>query len=422
MILLLRHLTLLLWLSTILGLAPAFWILPLVNGFFPGHDLQVALAFMLIVFGLTEFAMNHVGKKRILAALRSAESWDRSGITRRSEQRYLKALERYDMGLISPFRTKWVAHGLLASLAKFSLTSSTLHPGFEKAVNTFLRLYPGEAEIALLWLKQLCRQKDLTRQTHETVTQIAEVNLDHPEITALCARLFLAAGRTDYTARKVYKAAQTSHTPDPETLSDIKALQISEPMSRPEFTVMEEAPQPSPPSPGANINITGRVNPLARGLRKLTAGLPTVFQKAVAPLKAGYAFFQGQERPARVLKWGMALAGVAIIAGFGISTLFHIVHISPKKTKVEVSKVEVESPMRFTIQVAAYLKKVHADEYVAKLKQKKLDAYIYKADGGGRTWFIVRISRFSDRESAAQYGEQLKQQHLIDDFFVDNNE
>ena len=419
MILVLRHLALLLWLSTILGLVPAFWILPLVNDFFPGHDLSVALATLLVVFGLTEFAMNHVGEKLVLAALRSAESWDRSGITRRSEQRYLKALERYDMGLISPFRTKWVARALLASLAKFSLTSSTPHPGFEKAVKAFLRISPGEAEIALLWLKQLCRQKDLARQTHETVTQIAEVHLDHPEITALCARLFLAAGRTDYTARKVYKAVQASHTPDPETLSGIKALQVSDTLSHPGFVAMETSPAPSP---GPSVNLAGVVKAMARKLKKRAAGLSTVFQKTAAPLKTGYAFFRGQERPARVLKWSMALAGVAVIAGFGISTLFHIVHISPKKTKVEVNRVEVEIPMRFTIQVAAYLKKIHADEYVAKLKQKGLDAYIYKADGGGRTWFIVRVSRFSDRESAAQYGEKLKQQHLIDDFFVDNNE
>lgn len=421
MILLLRHLTLLLWLSTILGLAPIIWILPLVNGFFPGHDLPVALAFMLIVFGLTEFTMNHVGEKLVLAALRSAESWDRSGITRRSEQRYLKALERYDMGLISPFRTKWVAHALLASLAKFSLTSSTSHPGFEKAVKAFFQISPGEAEIAVLWLKQLCRQKNLTRQTHETITQIAEAHLDHPEITTLCAQLFLAAGRTDYTAGKVYRAVQASHTLAPETLSAIKALQTSDTLSHPGFTAMEASQLPATP-PGPSINLTGVVRAMARGSKNIAAGLPVVFQKAVAPLKTGYAFFRGQGRPARVLKWGMALAGVAVITGFGISTLFHIVHTPPQKTKVEVSRVEVEIPMRFTIQVAAYLKKIHADEYVAKLKKKGFDAYIYRADGGGRTWFIVRISRFSDRESAAQYGEQLKQQHLIDDFFVDNNE
>ncbi len=419
MILILRHLTLLLWLSTILGLALAFWILPLVNGFFPGHDLPVALAAVAVVLGLTEFAMNLVGKKLVLDALRSAESWDRSGITRRSEQRYSKALERYDMGLISPFKTKGVARALLASLAKFSLTSSFSHPGFKKAVKAFLRLSPGEAEIARLWLKQLCRQKSLTRHTHETVTQVAEFHLDDPEITALCARLFLAAGRTDYTARKVYKAVQTSHTPDPETLSGIKALLVSGTLSHPEFTTMEAPP---PPAPEPNVNLAGKIKAMAEGAKRLAAVLPTIFQKAAAPLKTGRAFLQGQERLARMLKWGMVLTGAAVIAGFGISTLFHIVHTPTQKTKVVVNRVEVEIPMRFTIQAAAYLKRIHADEYVAKLKQKGLDAYIYKADGGGRTWFIVRISRFSDRESAAQYGEKLKQQHLIDDFFVDNNE
>ncbi len=421
MILLLRHLTLLLWLSTILGLAPAFWILPLVNDFFPGHDLSVATAAMVIAFGLTEFAMNLAGEKLVLAALRSAESWDRSGIARRSEQRYLKAMERYSLGLISPLRTKTTARALLASLAKFSLTASPPRTGFEKAVNAFLRMAPGDEEIARLWLKQQCRKNNLTRQTQETMTRIAEAHPDHPEIMTLCARLFLVSGRTDYTARKVYRAIQAGHPPDLETLAGIKALLKSEILPHPGLAAVETALPPGPFSK-SNVNLAGMAEAIARRSKGLAAGLTVIFQKSAAALKAGGAFFRGQERLARVLKWGMALAGVAVIAGFGISTLFHIVQISPKKTKVEVNRVEVEIPMRFTIQVAAYLKRNHADEYVAKLKQKGLDAYIYKADGGGRTWFIVRISRFSDRESAAQYGEKLKQQHLIDDFFVDNNE
>ena len=95
MILLVRHLTLLLWLSFIPGLALIFWILPWINSFFPDHDLTIAAAIIGMVLALIEWAMTLVGERRVLAALRSAESWDRAGITPRSENQYLKALECY---------------------------------------------------------------------------------------------------------------------------------------------------------------------------------------------------------------------------------------------------------------------------------------------------------------------------------------
>jgi nicotinamide riboside kinase len=41
-------------------------------------------------------------------------------------------------------------------------------------------------------------------------------------------------------------------------------------------------------------------------------------------------------------------------------------------------------------------------------------------DGGGKTWFVVRVSEFADKKSADTYGRHLKQQKIIDDFFVTN--
>ena len=43
-----------------------------------------------------------------------------------------------------------------------------------------------------------------------------------------------------------------------------------------------------------------------------------------------------------------------------------------------------------------------------------------KVNGGGKTWFVVRVSEFADKKSAADYGRKLKRQKIIDDFFVNN--
>jgi hypothetical protein len=304
------------------------------------------------------------------------------------------------------------------------------------------------------------------------MTRVAEAHLDNPEITTLCARLFLASGRTDYAARKTYRALQSSSSPDHDTLAGIKELMVpdtprddmaDDPIydlindlavvraKNPAGTLADNlsdnlVPQPDvafddtladtrprtlgseffPRSfPGQGMKPVEGFKTITNRVKKIATVLPETFQEIIARLKGYHAFFQERESLARFLKWTTALAGAVILTGFGINTLVHLVHTPPKETAVEankVEKVEKEMPGRFTIQVAAYLKKAHADEFLAKLKQKGLDAYTYRADGGGRTWFIVRISHFPDRESAAQYGTNLKEQGLIDDFFVDNNE
>ncbi|MCP4672119.1 MAG: SPOR domain-containing protein, partial [Desulfobacula sp.] len=74
----------------------------------------------------------------------------------------------------------------------------------------------------------------------------------------------------------------------------------------------------------------------------------------------------------------------------------------------------------FTIQVAAYLKQVHADRYAGVLKKKGFTPFIKKVRGGGKTWYVVRVSEFSDKASAAAFGKKLKDKKIIDDFFVSN--
>ncbi len=96
-------------------------------------------------------------------------------------------------------------------------------------------------------------------------------------------------------------------------------------------------------------------------------------------------------------------------------------HIFKSRTiEKEKIKIPVKVFKPFTIQVAAYLKPKHAQRYVDILKKKEIDARIKKVYGGGKTWFVVRVSEFIDKKSAAAYGQKLKKEKIIDDFFVNN--
>jgi len=472
----LRHIALRLWISLILGTFLAFGGMPLVNEFFPGHDPLVALGILAILYFVSGYAMTRSGEWLVLASVKQALTWERAGLVRRSEEKFLKALRLYDTPLISPFREKRVALILAGALAKFSLTFPRINPLFEGAVTAFLRMAPDEEETALLWLKRTSKGGQPGKEEHEILTLITEANLHHPEIGELAADILYASARTDFKARKVHGAVRKSSGPGQESFSNMGRDNFSgmgketlagmdrenfsgvgqetfSDMDRENFSGMGEFLGSEPLSPtgelqgfdiransdfstrkrqskGSNV-LRSSVVPGARRknpgvvvliVRNILGGFSIIFQELGALLKAVYSFFVRRKALAKTVKWMTALAVFALFSGFMVNTMFHLFHTVPPTVEVEVDKPAVDIPKPFTIQVAAYLKKSHADIYVEKLKKKGLDVYIYNADGGGRTWYIIRIAHFENRESATEYGNELKRQHLIDDFFVDNNE
>jgi len=75
---------------------------------------------------------------------------------------------------------------------------------------------------------------------------------------------------------------------------------------------------------------------------------------------------------------------------------------------------------RFTVQVAAYLKPEHAEWFMSQLQEKGIAAYWVQTKRGGKQWYQVRVSRFPDKASARAYGENLKAQGIIEDFYIAN--
>lgn len=132
----------------------------------------------------------------------------------------------------------------------------------------------------------------------------------------------------------------------------------------------------------------------------------------------GFAYLKAHEKVRFYLKAGvLGVVSVGLLL-FMVNTLSHMV--KSKAVEKEKIKIELQVPKPFTIQVSAYLKQKYADRYADGLKKKGIDAIVKKVDGGGKTWFVVRVSEFMDKKSAADYGQKLKRQKIIDDFFVNN--
>jgi cell division septation protein DedD len=72
------------------------------------------------------------------------------------------------------------------------------------------------------------------------------------------------------------------------------------------------------------------------------------------------------------------------------------------------------------LQVAAYLQPDYAKRLVEDLQRQGQDAYWSEAVRGEKRWYQVRVSHFADKQSARDYGEKLKSQGIIDDYYVAN--
>lgn len=73
----------------------------------------------------------------------------------------------------------------------------------------------------------------------------------------------------------------------------------------------------------------------------------------------------------------------------------------------------------YTVQLEAAQTQAEADEKVAKLKTKGVEAYILKSQVPGKgTFYRVRVGMFPNATEARKFGASLKQQKLVPDFFI----
>lgn len=74
---------------------------------------------------------------------------------------------------------------------------------------------------------------------------------------------------------------------------------------------------------------------------------------------------------------------------------------------------------KFTVQIVAAPSQAEADTAVKELKAKGIEAYVVKSQVPGKgTFFRVRAGIFSNASDARKYGETLKQQGIVTDFFI----
>lgn len=429
----LRHISIRLLIVILVGLPLGLWLLPWIHDWFPAYSATPIAGGVIFLVGLIlGLTLDFVGRKRIQSLIREGELWERAGLSARAEKKYNQAIRIHDSILVSPWSARSLTPMLTGVLARYFLTSSCDHPGFKLAASHYLKANPGDENLGSLWLDQFKPKLGIVPMDQAVLTAMADIHYSNPEMLEKLTGKFLVLGRVDYFAKRLYKGFLDRF--GPENTSDsmsngcreyiryrdrIYAL-MGKPQDVGENDILPDL-SPIISSPGVTMlkDRLGSGRAVLPFLRKDGQGGLWLFIGLKNRLGEVFGLVRQKEKMGSYLRIGfMGLLGGGLMF-FVWNTISHM--LKPTAMEKTNHQVEVQIPKPFTIQVAAYLKQNHADRYVSELQKEGLTATIKKTDGGGKIWYLVRVSEFPDKVSAADYGKNLKARKLIDDFFVSNH-
>ncbi len=419
MIWILKNISVHLWITTLFAIPLSFYFLSGLAEFFPEiNPLITGFVTIAGVIAIISILMDLAAKKIITNLIKEGHAWERSGIFNKADKNYTKALRVYDTFLLWPFTSKKTAQRISGAIAKFYLNSSVENKNFKLGTLVYLKINPADKDIAHLWLTRLRQSSIVTSFEQEILSMLAQRYYSDKILSILILDIFLGLEREDFTAKKLYQHVLS----DPE-LKHGYSKKIEALIGKPEDTLQKEVSfQLFDKKPVEKVEIGKKVQVLTEKgvyfLQSLWSFMGGSFSFLILSAAKVYTYIKQNEKIRFYLKAGFLTLISGLLLFFMVGPISHI--FKSRTIEKEKIKTPIQVFKPFTIQVAAYLKPKHAQSYVDILKKKEIDARIKKVYGGGKTWFVVRVSEFIDRKSAAAYGQKLKKQKIIDDFFVNN--
>jgi len=137
--------------------------------------------------------------------IREATTWERVGAYRGAEEAFNKATTVLDSFLLSPLVKRKESAKLAARLARFYLARTDKNYSSETFIIAYLKSHPEDEEVAENWLQQVESNGGLKADHYELAFRIGNAQPNNSTIQHLLARLYLAEGRTDFTALQIYR-------------------------------------------------------------------------------------------------------------------------------------------------------------------------------------------------------------------------
>jgi hypothetical protein len=480
----LRHTAFRIWAAVLLGGLASLAVLPFFQAHLGLESNVLVTAVILLIFFLTAgWASNRWALHKTNFLMAQAGAFERDGMYLEAEDAYQRAMALFDSFMVSPFVRRKRSVSLGARMARFYLARSRRDQKSEDFLFAYLNSNPKDGEVAQHWLHQVESRGGLKEEHQELASRIGEAQPKSRYIQRTLARYYLLLERTDFPALQTYRRIWAGDDSlSPEFIQELAKLFVKEkrvdewsldiylqalahngersaylrglaacvrwmPATEHNRLRLQTARQylkgfdantlenmaagfnpPTPPQPVRKIRRQIRPGIIlvktAGNLIDFTGSLfrfiGSLLRRIIDRLAKTAGLIRQSRKIRRVLT-GILLSGLALgIGGLVVNTVSHL-----KVTEAPPVEKEPEPPISivsdpFTLQVAAYLKPEYAKSFVQELKERGLDAYWSEAVRGDKRWYQVRVSHFATKQAARDYGEKLKTEGVIDDYYVAN--
>ncbi len=473
----LKHIAFRIWGTVLLGGITGLGVLPAIGiASGPAWAPLPAAVLTVVVFLLLGGVFNRLALLLVDRHVEEAATWERLGSNDAAGAAYEKALAVFDSFLISPRVKRLEAGRLTSRLTRFYLARTEKQPYSEAFIAFYLNSHPDDHAVAESWLRQTRATGGLEARYHDTAARIGEALAQNRAIQQLLARLYLSENRTDFPALQTYRRATGGRGRAGRSIADAVARLFLKDGRADEWALQLYLQAGADDRPGQELlnGIAACIHWIpetSRNKRMVALGrqhLEGIGQEQLASMRTGFTPPKPPEPPVArpgvmaklaatgkfiqsglggLLMWGLH-SGRALfrklfrrvgrsaltrpILNWTAVTLLSVVvivliintvrHLARTRTSGKAVTVPIEQVVtgKFTLQVAAYLKKKHAEKYVVDLRALGLDAFWVETTRRNKRWYQVRVSRFPDKAAARAYGLSLKKKGLIDDFYVAN--
>ncbi|UCD81716.1 MAG: SPOR domain-containing protein [Desulfobacterales bacterium] len=473
----LRHIAFRIWATVLLGGLVNLAVLPFIQPHLGLENNVLIVAVILLIFFLaTGWASNRWALHKADHLMAEAGAFERDGMYIEAEGAFQRAMALFDSFMISPFVGRKRAGGLGARLARFYLSRSRRDHTSEDFLVAYLNSNPQDGEVAQHWLNQVESGGGLKEAHQELALRIGEAQPKNNYIQRTLARFYLLLERADFPALQTYRrVCDGDESVPPEFIDELAKLFVKEkradewaldlylqalarhgeragylrglaaclhwlPVTEYNKHRLQTARQylqgidastlknmvagfnpPVPPKPVRKIGI--RISPgvlWVNSVRNLSDFIRSMLRRIINQVQKAFNLMRHSRKVRRGLTAVLLLGLATGIGGLVVNTVSHLT-----VTETPPAKKETDPPIRiitdpFTLQVAAYLKPEYAKNYVQQLKMRGLDAYWSEAVRGDKQWYQVRVSHFATKQAARDYGEKLKSEGIIDDYYVAN--
>jgi hypothetical protein len=206
----LKHISVRIWLTVLIGGVACLWVLPSFQNQIGLQWVLLPVALILVTaFLLIGWVSNRWGLGAVERLIHEAGVYERDGMVTQAEKRFRRAMAVFDSFLISPLVKKQKANTLTARVARFYLARARKTVDSEIFLVSYLQSNPQDEEVAENWIQQVESRGGLKEEHQDLAYLIGSAQPKNRTIQSVLARFYLTLERTDFRPGRPFFKGKT---------------------------------------------------------------------------------------------------------------------------------------------------------------------------------------------------------------------